>query len=51
MARHSSARTRELTSHVSEETSHVFETPRTNTIINALKRRAQAVVNDRSIDA
>ena len=33
-----------------EETSHVNQT-RTNTIINALKRRAQAVLNDRSIDA
>ena len=34
-----------------EETPHVLETSRTNTIINALKRRAQAVLNDRSIDA
>ena len=33
------------------ETPHVHETSRTNTIINALKERAQAVVNDRSIDA
>lgn len=34
-----------------EETPHVLKTSRTNTIINALKRRAQAVLNDRSIDA
>ena len=33
------------------EEPHVLETTRTNTIINALKRRAQAVLNDRSIDA
>lgn len=33
------------------ETPHVLETSRTNTIINALKRRAQAVLNDTSIDA
>jgi len=42
MANHSSATTREP---------HVNETTRTNTILNALKRRAQAVLNDRSIDA
>ena len=34
-----------------EETSHANQTTRTNTIINALKRRAQAVLNDRSLDA
>jgi len=33
------------------ETPHVHQTSRTNTIINALKERAQAVVSDRSIDA
>ena len=33
------------------ETPHVHQTSRTNTIINALKERAQAVLNDRSIDA
>jgi hypothetical protein len=33
-----------------EETPHVNQTTRTNTIMNALKRRAQAVLNDRSID-
>src|SRR6476659_8773155 len=33
------------------ETPHVHQTSRTNTIINALKQRAQAVLNDRSIDA
>ena len=41
MANHSSATVR--------ETPHVNQT-RTNTIINALKRRAQAVLNDKSID-
>ena len=33
------------------ETPHVNQTPRTNTIVDALKRRAQAVLNDKSIDA
>jgi hypothetical protein len=33
------------------ETPHVHQASRTNTIINALKERAQAVLNDRSIDA
>src|SRR5215211_1848287 len=42
MANHSSASVR--------ETPHVNQTSRTNTIINALKERAQAVLNDRSID-
>ena len=32
------------------ETPHVNQTSRTNIIINALKERAQAVLNDRSID-
>jgi hypothetical protein len=32
------------------ETPHVTKTSRTNTIVNALKRRAQAVLNDKSID-
>ena len=32
------------------ETPHVNQTSRTNTIMNALKRRAQAVLNDLSID-
>ena len=32
------------------ETPHVNRTSRTNTIVNALKQRAQAVLNDRSID-
>jgi hypothetical protein len=44
MANHSSASTR-------GETPHVNRTSRTNTIVNALKQRAQAVLNDRSIDA
>ena len=43
MANHSSASVR-------EHTPHVNQTPRTNTIVNALKRRAQAILNDRSID-
>jgi hypothetical protein len=43
MASHSSATTR-------EDTPHVNQTTRTGTIINALKRRAEAVLNDRSID-
>src|ERR1044071_7423829 len=42
MANHSSASMR--------ETPHVNRTSRTNTIMNALKQRAQAVLNDRSID-
>lgn len=41
MASHSSATVR--------ETPHVIQT-RTKTIINALKRRAQSVLNDKSID-
>jgi len=44
MANHSSAPLR-------EQTPHVNQTSRTNTIMNALKRRAQAVLNDKSIDA
>jgi hypothetical protein len=44
MASHSSA-----TAHL--ETPHVNRTTRTTTIISALKRRAQAVLNDKSIDA
>jgi hypothetical protein len=43
MASHSSATVR--------ETPHVTQTSKTSTIFNALKRRAQAVLNDRSIDA
>ena len=43
MASHSSAPTR-------EGTPHATSTTRTATIINALKRRAQSVLNDRSID-
>jgi hypothetical protein len=42
MASHSSATVR--------ETPHVTRTTRTNTIVNALRRRAQAVLNDKSID-
>ena len=42
MASHSSATAREP---------HVNRTTRTNTIVNALRQRAQAVLNDKSIDA
>jgi len=42
MANHSSASVREHTPHVTQT--------RNNTIMNALKRRAQAVINDKSID-
>lgn len=34
-----------------EHTPHANRTTRTGTIIDALKRRAQAVLNDKSIDA
>ena len=44
MANHSSATVR------TAETPHANKTSRTNTIINALKQRAQAVLNDTSID-
>ena len=44
MASHSSATVR-------GETPHVNRISRTNTIINALKERAQSILNDRSIDA
>jgi hypothetical protein len=44
MASHSSARVR-------EQAPHVNHTTRTNTIINALKHRAEAALNDSSIDA
>ena len=43
MANHSSASVR-------EHTPHANRTSRTNTIVNALKRRAQAVLHDKSID-
>jgi hypothetical protein len=44
MTTHSSATAR-------AEKPHATSTTRTNTIINALKRRAQAVLNDETIDA
>ena len=50
MATHTSATEREL-AHDSTQTPHVNQTTRTATIINALKRRAQAVLNDETIDA
>ena len=42
MANHGSANVREIP--------HVNQTSRTNTIVDALKRRAQSVLNDTSID-
>ena len=50
MAIDSSATTREEASHIIQ-TPHVNRTARTVTIVNALKRRAQSVLNDKSIDA
>jgi hypothetical protein len=44
MASHSSATAR-------VETPHVTKTSRTNSIVNVLKQRAQAVLDDKSIDA
>src|SRR5215218_5547826 len=43
MTTHSSATVR-------QQTPHVTQPSRTNTIVNALKRRAQAVLNDKTID-
>jgi hypothetical protein len=43
MTTHGSATVRKQSPHVNNPT-------RTNTIVNALKRRAQAVLNDKSID-
>ena len=43
MSNHSSATVR-------EHTPHANQTSRTNTIVNALKRRAEAVLHDKSID-
>lgn len=58
MAKHGSATVREHTPHSNEHTSNVSRhtpglngTTRTATIINALKRRALAVLNDESLDA
>ena len=50
MASHSSATTREQTPHAIKSTrSNKLKTP--NTTSNALKRRAQSVINDKSINA
>lgn len=49
MANHGSAIEREETPQ-STQTPHVNKTTRTATIIEALKRRAESVLNDRSID-
>jgi vacuolar-type H+-ATPase subunit H len=43
MANHGSAKAR-------EHTPHANRTTRTNTIVNALKQRAQAVLNDETLD-
>jgi len=51
MLKHGSASVREEAPHVTEHTTHSTQTTRTATIINALKRRAQAVLNDETIDA
>src|SRR5215213_323363 len=48
MANHSSASARVEAPHGNQTTN---QTSRTNTIVNALKRRAQSVLNDKSIDA
>ena len=50
MATHTSASTREQAPDLTQ-TPHVNQTTRTATIMNALKQRAQAVLNDESIDA
>lgn len=57
MAKHGSATVREHTPHANQHSTHsnrytpqVNGTTRTATIINALKRRAQAVLNDELID-
>lgn len=53
MAKDISASTREQSPHVNRTIGprHANETTRTGTIINTLKRRAQIVLNDKSIDA
>src|SRR5688572_16568740 len=52
MTTHSSATAREEEPHVNQTTSQTNnQTTRTATIIDALKRKAQAVLNDTSIDA
>src|SRR5687768_15483875 len=48
MTTHSSATAREQEPHVNQT---INQTTRTATIIDALKRRAQAILNDKSIDA
>ena len=49
MAKDSSARMRVRAPHLTE-TTDPSETTRTATIVNAVKRRARAVLNDKSID-
>ena len=50
MTKHGSAPTRGKAPHGTEPTPNATQTTRTATIMNALTRRAQAVLNDRSID-
>lgn len=51
MAKHSSATMREQTPHGPRLTTHTTRTTRTATIMNALARRAQVILNDETIDA
>ena len=51
MLKHGSASVREETPHGTEQTTHVNQPTRTATIINALKRRAQLLRTDPSVDA
>ena len=51
MLKHGSASMREETPHGTDGPTHATRTTRTATIVNALRRRAQAILNDKSIDA
>jgi hypothetical protein len=50
MAKHGSATTRGESPHGTNQTPHATRSTRTATIMNVLKRRAQAALNDTSID-
>ena len=50
MASHSSASAREETSHATETNTLKLNEAATNIISDAIKRRAQSIINDRSID-
>jgi hypothetical protein len=50
MTQHGSATTRGKSPNGTEQTPHATRTTRTATIMNALKQRAQTVLNDTSID-